>query len=803
MITQTNYYSSIFRISGTKEHIGSGYNPACLVVVRAIPEMEEIGRTTTDAKGYFEFNLERNKLRQGEYRIEFFGSGYVLSEEGIGKDWETIHYFDNGVGVYLAHIITLDGNSFKYIGGAYSPSTITLKCEVQNVIDPSFTWYIGNNQTPVQGPASDELANRYEVIPANIFIGTDVNTITCVVNGIGIDGKNILPISDTVSISKINDGQPGPGLTYQGEYNQTKKYYGDSVRSDLVVYNNAVYRCIKTTSNPAGQWPGEGEYWEFFATEYDSFATGLLLAHDATITRVLVMGEANGNNGVIRSVEASAVDTGDGFYIAATPNNDLRKGLFRVGSFNAVNTHDLEKGILWDGTDLTIISSYFKLSSDGKLWAAQGGFGGSADSPLVTINNKGFNIQSIGYFTGESKFWNKTFDQLKMGPEDIRGYDITIPNGNFELQTDWTLDQNTGDSDTGYFIFNTNQYYRLCAKGPGGTTRISSSVINADTDVGILKTYDVELKFRSDFNTTYKNVGGLKIYECDEFGGNRNLLFNKQFCANVVTLFTVINLQFDTVANNLVFEFYSTCESGANSDVQMILDIDYVKLTKWEPFVEISEKGIYIFKSPSSLVKAGIDTFQIKGGNLEVENITIKGTLSIMGQANIISPAHQHISDAILEGTTNLFFTTARSRAAINNTYPILYNSTTGNISLDYDTTNLNLTNNKLNTIQNISTTSDVQFKTVTAESFNITNGNSIGIIYNEVYIAGDDIPSSVPIVIPNSRSYIMNSNKLLVFVDGRLQVKGQDYFETSTTTISFNYDLAAGATISFIIIGW
>jgi len=88
--------------------------------------------------------------------------------------------------------------------------------------------------------------------------------------------------------------------------------------------------------------------------------------------------------------------------------------------------------------------------------------------------------------------------------------------------------------------------------------------------------------------------------------------------------------------------------------------------------------------------------------------------------------------------------------------------------------------------------------------SFNATsinvNGLPVGTVYREVSTLASPLLEDVAITIPNSKSYVIGSNKLLVFVNGDLQFPTDDYTEFSTTSIKFTYDLPIGAKILFYI---
>jgi hypothetical protein len=55
-------------------------------------------------------------------------------------------------------------------------------------------------------------------------------------------------------------------------------------------------------------------------------------------------------------------------------------------------------------------------------------------------------------------------------------------------------------------------------------------------------------------------------------------------------------------------------------------------------------------------------------------------------------------------------------------------------------------------------------------------------------------------ITIPNSRVYVLGSNRLQVFRDGILQELTDDYVETTTSSVTFQYALPEDTRITFII---
>jgi len=73
---------------------------------------------------------------------------------------------------------------------------------------------------------------------------------------------------------------------------------------------------------------------------------------------------------------------------------------------------------------------------------------------------------------------------------------------------------------------------------------------------------------------------------------------------------------------------------------------------------------------------------------------------------------------------------------------------------------------------------------------------------YREVTTLSTEVVAGTAVTIPNSRTYTVGANKLLVFVNGLLQYITDDYTESSTTAVTFTMDLPANTKILFQIFG-
>ena len=91
-------------------------------------------------------------------------------------------------------------------------------------------------------------------------------------------------------------GEPGPGIAYQGTWEDGKSYIGTDKRKDVIQGSDGKYYLCRTSHTAAvGTEPTTGmswpNYWDFFEETFESVATKLLLAEDASITKTLNVGQ--------------------------------------------------------------------------------------------------------------------------------------------------------------------------------------------------------------------------------------------------------------------------------------------------------------------------------------------------------------------------------------------------------------------------------------------------------------------------------------------------------------------------------
>lgn len=327
------------------------------------------GSTIIDNKGYFEFLFPKGTLDPGVYDVRFYGANLIEDYQPEGS-WETIEIRDPNVSI-AASLYATPGAAIKFQSGTYIPDEVTLTVNTYNIYLPEYKWY--KDLVLISGETSEILI----VDPAVDLASANSASYKCEITGKNIDGETIEPRFVTTNLVKYVDGESGvngPGVAYRGIYSSVKTYVSTNILKDVVNYDGYYYIC--NHDGATGVW--NPAYWDTFGANFESVATGLLLAEDAIITKTLTLGEvANANYGTILSANVTDIDTGSGFYLSA--NNT--SALFRVG--------DDDQFIKWNGTALRIKSTYFDLTTEGKLWSNSGGFGGTVSDPKLVLNTDG------------------------------------------------------------------------------------------------------------------------------------------------------------------------------------------------------------------------------------------------------------------------------------------------------------------------------------------------------------------------------------------------------------------------------
>lgn len=78
---------------------------------------------------------------------------------------------------------------------------------------------------------------------------------------------------------------------FRGNYSSSSIYYGNDSRTDLVFYNKIYYKAKRNAGTFQNVIPTNTDYWENFGAQFDSIATGLLLAENANIANLIFKDE--------------------------------------------------------------------------------------------------------------------------------------------------------------------------------------------------------------------------------------------------------------------------------------------------------------------------------------------------------------------------------------------------------------------------------------------------------------------------------------------------------------------------------
>ena len=232
-------------------------------------------------------------------------------------------------------------------------------------------------------------------------ISSDSAKVTFTVNA-----ENITPFTKVWTLTKQKDpqlpvdgtdgtdgtdGSNGGGIVYRGIWNAGSNYfYVEGVRVDAVYHDSSYWF---STANSLNQPPSpSSSFWDGAGGEFEITATKLLLAEDAVITKTLVVGTSDGvntGNGVIRSVDATSLTLGSGFFLSAS--GDARIGTATTGD-NYVRWNTATNQIQIRSTNFSLTGSNLAIGND-KI-----AVGSLATSDTVNSANAGVVLDSSGYF---------------------------------------------------------------------------------------------------------------------------------------------------------------------------------------------------------------------------------------------------------------------------------------------------------------------------------------------------------------------------------------------------------------------
>jgi hypothetical protein len=239
-------------------------------------------------------------------------------------------------------------------------------------------------------------------------------SVTFTISGKKLNGAAFSGITKIQSLTKSIKGADGvsgasvvgAGIVFRGKWRRyevgttPRQYFGNSKRRDVVQThtdppNTSMkywlckinYTTTSDADGPPATGATENTYWEPFGATFDSVATDILLAQEATITRGLVMGSDDGGIGVIRSVDALSFTSGSGFYMDRT-------GIARFGN-------PAGNQIKFDGTDFQVTGSIN--ATDGQIgdWVIDETTRALRDNDSQLIFDP--NIPEIQFYTGSGE----------------------------------------------------------------------------------------------------------------------------------------------------------------------------------------------------------------------------------------------------------------------------------------------------------------------------------------------------------------------------------------------------------------
>jgi hypothetical protein len=441
--------------------------------------------------------------------------------------------------------------------------------------------------------------------------------------------KGTPPTGDWEELQIITSatGPVGPGVVYRGEYDEYTIYYYTTARRDIVKHGGIYHLC--SVDGATGPW-NEAQWSDFGAT-FSSVATDILLAQDVNITKTLVLGSLDGTFGIIRTANADGLLSGDGVWLEDTADGF---GRFRVGTTLAGL---LTKGVLWDGTDFSVMAENVEITSSGNLWAVAGGFGGTSDNPKLHLSGDGL------YLKDDNDIPRVYFEVTPVGLRDADGWRVPsvstelITNGEFVADTDWTH-------------FHDPSYGAVTIAGgicTLGAVMTGYAGVYQAVSTGIVanKTHNLSFTY-----ITYSSFGGsLKVEIIQNAVALKSVTLYPSPSSSVT-----INETFTTTdATPVTVKFTYTCNGNP---MGINIALDHVSLKAYEYFADLNQNGLYVYNSPVSYVKIGRGIAEFKGATAEYDTLVVKD--------NFINYGKTYSAADDLGGTTSPLFTVGTETAA-------------------------------------------------------------------------------------------------------------------------------------------
>lgn len=251
----------------------------------------------TGAKSSFDFNVSR----PGEVTLAgaFFQSG-----SGIVSPIPTYRGgYVSGVSYYKGDTVSYLGSSWIYIndipGSGHTPADDAYwdlfsaeGSKGDDGANGNYTEFIFQKNGSTMVPPSLNVSATNPVGWSNVQPVTATSEYLWMSSALksGVTGSLINAWSAPVRTnSRDGDtGKPGPALSFAGAYDPNRNYTGSSVRIEAVEYLGKFYFSKTDVGVFSGKLPTDIGYWNPPGGQFDSIATGLLLAEAATIENLIV-----------------------------------------------------------------------------------------------------------------------------------------------------------------------------------------------------------------------------------------------------------------------------------------------------------------------------------------------------------------------------------------------------------------------------------------------------------------------------------------------------------------------------------
>lgn len=216
------------------------------------------------------------------------GSG---AEDIIGCDRGE---YNSSYTYYEGDTVTYQGSTYKYVFGSHTKENLPTDKTYWRVIAQkgdtgNFTEYRyaknGSTITPPDLNSSEILPLGWNDTMPDVKGGEYLWMISAKKGG---DGKLMGTWSKPIRANGRDgvdgdDGKPGPGIVNMGEYSASKTYYGNDKSVVVVKYSGQYYISRVDAGSFTGIVPTNTSKWNSFGAQFESIATGLLLAEGANI----------------------------------------------------------------------------------------------------------------------------------------------------------------------------------------------------------------------------------------------------------------------------------------------------------------------------------------------------------------------------------------------------------------------------------------------------------------------------------------------------------------------------------------